>query len=114
MDTKNNEFDARIKKLTKATDARLDQFDKSLKLLEADTVWKIKDFEKLLETRPTLQYVKSAMSDATRDVLIKARCYTDDELNKMKESDNSIGNLFNTFQIQTTATLKDFEQKLAQ
>ena len=83
-----------------------------MKLLEADTLWKIKDFEKLLESRPTLGYVKSAMIDEGREILIKARVYTDEELAKMKESDNNTGNQFKIFQTQMLSTIKDFEDKL--
>lgn len=43
--------------MSKKTDKRLVKFDEELKRVEADTLWKIKDYEKLLEQRPTLKYV---------------------------------------------------------
>lgn len=70
--------------LTKRTYNRLDKFDKKLTRVEADTVWKINEYEKLLEARPTLQYVKSAMVEEARNVLCDARVYTDTEFAKLK------------------------------
>jgi len=56
-----NELTEQISRLTKKTEKRLDGFEVKLKEVEANTFWKIKDYEKLLEARPTMQYVKSAV-----------------------------------------------------
>jgi len=74
------EFNDQISRLTKKTDKRLSVFDTKLKEVEANTFWKIKDYEKLLEARPTMQYVKSAITDEFRSILVKARVYTDEEI----------------------------------
>ena len=67
METKMNsaftDFQDQINKLTRKTDKRLDKFDVDLKKVEADTYWKIKDYEKLLELRPTLNAVHEAMAE---------------------------------------------------
>lgn len=70
--------------LTKKTERRLDQTETELKRVEADTYWKIKDYENLLAARPTLQYVRSAMEEEGRNVFIRARVYVDEELEKLK------------------------------
>lgn len=58
LDSKMNstftEFQGQINKIASKTEKRLDQFDSKLKEVEANTFWKIKDYEKLLEARPTM------------------------------------------------------------
>ena len=51
------DFQDQINKLSQKTTSQLDKFDGDLKQVEIDTYWKIKDYEKLLEQRPTLKYV---------------------------------------------------------
>ena len=94
MDTSFTDFQEQISRLNRKTETRLENSDKALKLLEADTLWKIKDFEKLLEARPTLHYVKSAMADEGRTILVNARVYTDEEIKKMKDSDDNVAKTF--------------------
>lgn len=48
MQAKFDEMDEKMSRLTSKTDKRLDVFDKNLKAVEANTYWKIKDYEKLL------------------------------------------------------------------
>lgn len=67
--------------------------------MEANTFWKIKDYEKLLEARPTMQYVKSAINDEVRQFLIKARVYTDDEIQKIKDAEGALGRQFDALKI---------------
>ena len=55
-----------------------------MKQVEADTYWKIKDYEKLLELRPTLTFVKSAMVDECHQVFARSRTYTDENVVKLK------------------------------
>ena len=38
--------------LNNRTNVRLEKFDSKLRQVEADTVWKITEYEKLLEMRP--------------------------------------------------------------
>ena len=70
--------------LSDRTLRRLDAFDSKLKQVEADTLWKIKEYEKLLDLRPTMQYVKSAIADEARNAITEARVYTDEEISKIK------------------------------
>ena len=49
MQAKFSELDEKMSRLSNKTEKRLDVFDKNLKQVEADTYWKIKDYEKLLE-----------------------------------------------------------------
>jgi len=58
MNSAFTDFQEQINKLSRKTDKRLVTFDEDLKKLECDTVWKIKDYEKLLEARPTLTFVR--------------------------------------------------------
>ena len=97
MNSSFSEFDEKISKLTDKTDRILDAFDAALKKVEADTYWKIKDYEKLLEMRPTMQYVKSTIAEECRETLIKARIYTDDEIEKLKNSAAAIEKTFAKF-----------------
>ena len=97
MNSSFNEFDEKISKLSDKTERRLDSFDAALKKVEADTYWKIKDYEKLLEMRPTMQYVKSTIAEECRETLIKARIYTDDEIEKLKNSAAAIEKTFAKF-----------------
>ena len=70
--------------LSDRTLKRLDAFDNKLKQVEADTLWKITEYEKLLDLRPTMQYVKSAIADEARNAITEARVYTDEEISKIK------------------------------
>ena len=54
MKTQFAEFSEQLSRLTTKTERRLTQFDLDLKKIEADTVWKIQDYLKLLEARPTI------------------------------------------------------------
>ena len=63
---------------------RLDTFHNKLKQVEADTLWKITEYEKLLDLRPTMQYVKSAMQEEAKNAIMEARIYTDEEISKIK------------------------------
>ena len=101
-----------MSKLSAKTERRLDAFDTALKKVEADTLWKIKDYEKLLEARPTLQYVKSAMSEEGRDIFVRAKVYTDDELKKIKESDQAAGKLFERFSLDMKGHIRDLNEAL--
>ena len=58
--------------------------------MEADTYWKIRDYEKLLAERPTLNYVRSAMEEEGRNVFGKARVYVDDEVEKIKDNTKGV------------------------
>ena len=55
------DFQEQINRMIKKSDKRLAETELKLKDVEANTLWKIKDYEKLLEARPTIAYVKSAM-----------------------------------------------------
>jgi len=103
MKTAFSEFEQQMSKLTHKTERRLDEFDAALKKVEADTYWKIKDYEKLLEARPTLQYVKSAMAAEGREIFVKARLYTDDEILKLKTSAGAIEKTFAAFKLEVEA-----------
>lgn len=48
----------KIKKLTEKTTNREDSIEKMIKEVESSTYWKVKDIEKLLEARPTIDAVK--------------------------------------------------------
>ena len=67
------DFQAQITKNMGKTERRLDNFDKALKQVEADTYWKIKDYEKLLEMRPTMNHVRQAMEEEGRNFLVAGR-----------------------------------------
>ena len=58
MNSAFQEFETMINNMMQKTEKRIDKFDEQLKKVEADTYWKIKDYGKLLEARPTLHYVK--------------------------------------------------------
>ena len=88
------DFQAQITKNMGKTERRLDNFDKALKQVEADTYWKIKDYEKLLEMRPTMNHVRQAMEEEGRNFLVAGRQYTDDEINKLKNSAMAIEKMF--------------------
>lgn len=77
MDTQLNGMRKEISTLSDRTLRRLDGFESKLKKVEADTYWKISEYEKLLEARPTLQYVKSAIAEEARNALVESRIYTD-------------------------------------
>ena len=77
MDTQLNGMRKEISTLSDRTLKRLDGFESKLKKVEADTYWKISEYEKLLEARPTLQYVKSAIAEEARNALVESRVYTD-------------------------------------
>ena len=77
MDTQLNGMRKEISTLSDRTLKRLDGFESKLKKVEADTYWKISEYEKLLEARPTLQYVKSAIAEEARNALVESRIYTD-------------------------------------
>lgn len=77
MDTQLNGMRKEISSLSDRTLKRLDGFESKLKKVEADTYWKISEYEKLLEARPTLQYVKSAIAEEARNALVESRIYTD-------------------------------------
>ena len=94
------------------TDRRLDKFEQDLKQVEADTYWKIKDYEKLLEARPTLQYVRSAMEEEGRSVLIKSRVYTDEELLKLKSKALANERSIESFKLAFNGDLRDMQATL--
>ena len=77
--------------LSDRTLKRLDTFENKLKKVEADTYWKISEYEKLLEARPTLQYVKSAIAEEAREAICEARIYTDAEIAKIKLKGAGVG-----------------------
>ena len=108
MQAKFSELDEKMSRLSNKTEKRLDVFDKNLKQVEADTYWKIKDYEKLLEQRPTTTFVKKMCADEGRGFMIKCRDYTDEEIKKLNESAGAIANTFNVFKIATSSTLSDF------
>ena len=87
-------------------------FDKQLKEVEANTYWKIKDYEKLLEARPTMQYVKSAVQDEGRNIFIKSRVYTDECIEKLKSKEDAYNKMLEAFKIETNLSLKEFGDKL--
>ena len=87
-------------------------FDKQLKEVEANTYWKIKDYEKLLEARPTMQYVKSAVQDEGRNIFIKSRVYTDECIEKLKSKEDAYNKMLEAFKIETNLSLKEFGEKL--
>ena len=94
------DFQSQITKNMGKTERRLDNFDKALKQVEADTYWKIKDYEKLLEMRPTMNHVRSAIEDEGRNFLVAGRQYTDDEITKLKNSAMAIEKMFGGFKIE--------------
>ena len=94
MNTPLGDFEKQISRLTTKTDKRLDLFDKQLKEVEANTYWKIKDYEKLLEARPTMQYVKAAVQEEGKNIYVKSRIYTDECIEKMKAKEDSINKMF--------------------
>lgn len=93
--------------LTKKTERRLDQTETELKRVEADTYWKIKDYENLLAARPTLQYVRSAMEEEGRNVFIRARVYVDDELEKLKLGSKNMEQKMKQFSMAFNGDLRD-------
>lgn len=107
-----NELTEQISRLTKKTEKRLDGFEVKLKEVEANTFWKIKDYEKLLEARPTMQYVKSAVQDECRQTLLKGRAYTDEEIQLLKDGEGALVKQFEAFKTQTIISLGEAEQKI--
>ena len=107
-----NELTEQISRLTKKTEKRLDGFEVKLKEVEANTFWKIKDYEKLLEARPTMQYVKSAVQDECRQALLKSRAYTDEEIQLLKDGEGALVKQFEAFKTQTIISLGEAEQKI--
>ena len=100
-----------MNKLSIKTDKRLDDFEFKLAKVEADTKWKIIEYEKLLEARPTLQYVKSAMDEVARNALTEARVYTDGELAKIKPgNENNITEIFNAFKETTEDAMENYDK----
>ena len=79
------DYDKRMNRLTEKTEARLGAADKAIREVEANTLWKIRDTERLLTARPTLQYVQSAIADEAREALVAARVYTDEQFAKVKQ-----------------------------
>ena len=49
-----------------------------IKELESSTYWKVKDIEKLLAERPTLEVVKESAKQECLNSLVQSRNYTDD------------------------------------
>ena len=106
------DFQAQISKNMQKTEKRLDNFDKALKQVEADTYWKIKDYEKLLEMRPTMNHVRQAIEEEGRNFLVAGRQYTDHEIEKLKKSALAIENMFAGFKIEIGAEQKEFKKMI--
>ena len=66
-------LDDRIKKLATKTTERDDSLEKMIKELESNTFWKVKDIEKLLESRPTMEAVKEVCQKECLNTLVNAR-----------------------------------------
>ena len=108
--------------LSERTLKRLDGFDSKLKKVEADTYWKISEYEKLLEARPTMQYVKSAIAEEARNALVESRVYTDQEIAKINKSvgsggggggDNSeLTEMFNEYSEKTDSSIDALTKKI--
>ena len=123
MDTQLNGMRKEISLLSDRTLKRLDGFESKLKKVEADTYWKISEYEKLLEARPTLQYVKSAIAEEARNALVESRIYTDQEIAKIEKGvatgggggggDNSeLTEIFNEFSEKTDGSIDHLTKKI--
>ena len=63
-------LDDRIKKLSDKTQEKTDMLEKMIKEIESNTYWKVKDIEKLLEIRPTLEAVKDTVGKECINTLV--------------------------------------------
>jgi hypothetical protein len=82
-----------IHKISKRTDESCSDLEKKLNELELNTLWKIKDYEKLLEQRPTQIFVEEELQKAVHSVKSQANRYTDIEIEKYKNSEGSLKNV---------------------
>ena len=111
-----------ISTLSDRTLKRLDGFESKLKKVEADTYWKISEYEKLLEARPTLQYVKSAIAEEARNALVESRIYTDQEIAKINKevgtggggggNNSELTEIVNEFSEKTDTSIDHLTKKL--
>ena len=60
MNARYKVLDDRVEKLSCDTKEKTDYLEKMIKEMESATYWKVKDIEKLLDMRPTLEAVKEA------------------------------------------------------
>ena len=112
MNSAFTDFQEQINKLSRKTDKRLVTFDEDLKKLECDTVWKIKDYEKLLEARPTLTFVRQAITEESREILMKSKVYTDDEISTLRMSSVALERKFQGFMLAINGDVRDLQSHL--
>ena len=89
-----------IDKLNKKTDRRLESIEAQQLKIEKETKWKIIEYEKLLQARPTMPHMKSLVEEGSRNAQMEARVYTDAEIAKIKSGgggggDNNMMEIFN-------------------
>ena len=78
-----DDFQAQINRINKKTEKAIDTLSSELKDVETNTYWKIKDYEKLLEQRPTLTFIEDYCSDLDNKMLKAAQNYTNEEIEKL-------------------------------
>lgn len=96
--------------MSKNTEKQIAKFELQIKKLEADTIWKIKDYETLLEQRPTMILVKQQIHEAGLETIESAANYTNEEINKLKVENAEFSRMFNNYKVQTSASLKEHEK----
>ena len=105
-------LDDRIKKLGTKTTERDDALEKMIKELESNTFWKVKDIEKLLEARPTIEVVKEVCQKECLNTLVNARQYTDDEIQKMKNGEAALVKQFEAYKLRVNGEMREFERQM--
>ena len=81
------DFQKQINKINTKTQNGLDSLSQKLKDVETNTYWKIKDYEKLLEQRPTLTFIEDFCKDLDDKILKSSVKYTNEEIEKLLNKD---------------------------